>query len=133
VHGRLLGVPAHLDSEQVVRLTGLATLDRSSVKNFYYPAVWQAMDASDQDFGSNSPVYLEMAGASPSTLVVAVSKNGHMYLLDSKNLGGLIGTAAARWQGGRPSTVVSSAKLYAHELFAIGNLVSEQPCFAGRM
>jgi outer membrane protein assembly factor BamB len=85
------GVAAHLDSEQVVRLTGMAVLDRSTVKNLYYPAVWQAMDATDQDFGSNSPVYVEVPGATPSTLLVAVSKNGHMYLLDSKNLGGLNG------------------------------------------
>ena len=86
------GVPAtHRDSEEVVHLTGMATLDRSTIKNVYYPAMWPAMDAADQDFGSSSPVYIEVPGATPPTFLAAVSKGGHLYLLDSKNLGGLNG------------------------------------------
>jgi outer membrane protein assembly factor BamB len=85
------GVGFHRDSEEVVHLTGLATLDRSTVKNHYYPAAWAAMDAADLDFGSNSPVYVEVPGATPSSMIAAVSKNGHLFLLDNKNLGGLNG------------------------------------------
>ncbi|HET6149279.1 MAG TPA: hypothetical protein VFH68_17205 [Polyangia bacterium] len=86
------GVPAaHRDSEEVVHLTGLATLDRSTIKHVFYPAIWAAMDAGDQDFGSSSPVYIEVPGATPPSFVAAVSKNGHLYLLDSKNLGGMNG------------------------------------------
>jgi hypothetical protein len=36
-------------------------------------------------------VYIEVAGATPPTFVAAVSKDGHLYLLDSKNLGGMNG------------------------------------------
>jgi outer membrane protein assembly factor BamB len=86
-----VGTATHLDSEEVVRITGMGTLDRSSDKNLYYPAAWHDMDAGDLDFGSSSPVYLEVPGATPSTLVAALSKNGHLYLLDSKNLGGMNG------------------------------------------
>jgi hypothetical protein len=85
------GTATHLDSEEVVRITGMGTLDRSSDKNLYYPAAWHDMDAGDLDFGSCSPVYLEVPGATPSTLVAAPSKNGHLFLLDSKNLGGMNG------------------------------------------
>jgi hypothetical protein len=85
------GTTTHLDSEEVVRITGMGTLDRSSDKNLYYPSAWHDMDAGDLDFGSSSPVYLEVPGATPPTLVAALSKNGHLYLLDSKNLGGMDG------------------------------------------
>jgi hypothetical protein len=81
-----------VDSEEVVRITGLGTLTRTN-QNFYYPAVWSGMDAGDADLGANNPVYIEIPGAVPATLVAAVSKDGHLYLLDSKNLGGPGGQA----------------------------------------
>ncbi len=82
-----VGTATHLDSEEVVRITGLGTLNRTS-SNLYFPASWRAMDGADADFGSNSPVYIEVPGATPASFVVALSKDGHLYLLDSKNLGG---------------------------------------------
>jgi hypothetical protein len=85
------GTTTHLDSEEVARITGLGTLDRTTNANLYYPAVWKSMDDGDQDFASNSPVYVQVPGATPSTFVVALAKTGHMYLLDSKNLGGMDG------------------------------------------
>jgi hypothetical protein len=88
------GATTHLDSEEVVRVTGLGVLDRSSNKNFYYPTAWYGMDTGDQDFGSVSPVFIQVPGATPSTLVAALAKTGHLYLLDSKNLGGLDGHVA---------------------------------------
>jgi hypothetical protein len=49
------------------------------------------MDASDADFGSSSPIVIDVPGATPSKLVVATAKTGHMYFLDAKNLGGMGG------------------------------------------
>jgi hypothetical protein len=49
------------------------------------------MDDADADFGASSPVYIEMPGATPSKIVVAIAKDGHMYLLDAGNLGGMGG------------------------------------------
>ena len=80
------GNAAHQDSEEVVRISGMATLD-----SVYFPAVWKAMDNSDQDFGSSSPIVLEVPGATPSTLVVAPAKTGHVYFLDAKKLPGMGG------------------------------------------
>lgn len=76
------------DSEEVVRLTGLAQFDRND-KNLYFPNSWKTMDMQDADFGATSPVYVEIPGATPSKLVVALAKDGHMYILDSTNLGGM--------------------------------------------
>jgi hypothetical protein len=88
------GATTHLDSEELVRITGLGALDRSSNKDFYYPEAWFQMDVADLDFGSVSPVLIEVPGATPSTMVAAVAKTGHLFLLDSKNLGGLNGQLA---------------------------------------
>jgi hypothetical protein len=76
----------HLDSEEVVRITGMAT--RSDV---YYPAAWQQMDIDDADFGSSSAMVIDVPGATPSSMVVAPAKTGHVYFLDAKKLGGMGG------------------------------------------
>jgi len=82
----------HLDSEEVIRLTGLAAVDKSSNKNVFFPTRWQAMDgANDYDLGASNALYLEVPGATPSKYVVALAKDGHMYMLDAGNLGGLGG------------------------------------------
>src|SRR5450432_112976 len=43
-----VGAATHLDSEQVARVTGLATLTRTDA-NIYYPATWRSMDTTDAD------------------------------------------------------------------------------------
>lgn len=86
----LAGVTTHADSEEIVRVTGLGTVDRSTNANVFYPASWQTMDGADADMTSSSPVYF----SSPSPMVAAVSKDGHFYLLDAKNLGGMGGELA---------------------------------------
>jgi hypothetical protein len=87
------GGAQHMDSEEVVRLTGMATLDRSNA-NIYYPARWRALDAADDDFGASSPVLIHVAGATPSSYVVTTTKDGHTYFLNSQNLGGMDGHVA---------------------------------------
>jgi hypothetical protein len=76
----------HQDSEEVVRITGMATLSDA-----FFPSSWQQMDASDADFGSNNPMLVDVPGATPSKMVVAIAKDGHVYFLDSKKLGGMGG------------------------------------------
>ena len=79
----------HQDSEEVVHLTGMATLNRAT--GVYFPAGWRAMDQSDADFGASSPVVISVPGSKPSNLVAAAAKDGHFYLLDPANLGGMAG------------------------------------------
>jgi hypothetical protein len=73
----------HKDSEEVVRITGLGTR-----ADTYYPSRWSDMDGDDADLGSSNPIYIELAGATPSKLVAQLSKDGHLYLLDAAALGG---------------------------------------------
>ncbi|HVU52558.1 MAG TPA: hypothetical protein VHL80_17885, partial [Polyangia bacterium] len=77
---------AHLDSEEVVRLTGMATVDTTTGR--FWASDYRDMDGGDADLGASSPVYFELPGATPSTLVAAVAKNGSFYVVNSKNLGG---------------------------------------------
>jgi hypothetical protein len=79
----------HQDSEEVVRVTGMAKVDRGT--GVFFPTSWQGMDGADADFGSNNAVIGELPGSPPTKVVVAIAKDGHMYLLDPKNLGGMGG------------------------------------------
>jgi hypothetical protein len=62
-----VGANTHADSEEVVRVTGMATVTRNNA-NIFYPSDWRDhLDANDLDFGSNSPVLISVPGATPAT------------------------------------------------------------------
>jgi hypothetical protein len=88
--GAITADHANSDGEQVVRVTGFGMFDRAA-KNLYFPASWKQMDTDDADFGASSPMMLTVPGSTPTTYVLAISKDGHLYLLDSSNLGGMAG------------------------------------------
>jgi hypothetical protein len=90
----LTRMTTHIDSEEVVRVTGLGVLDKTSAQNYFYPLRWMTMDGlggngNDYDLGSVNPIYVEVDSA--TTYVVQIAKDGHLYILDSKNLGGMGG------------------------------------------
>jgi hypothetical protein len=73
------------DSEAIIRLTGMpAALARSDA---YLPARWRQMDQDDQDFGSNSVMLLKVPGATPPSYGVSLSKDAHLYFVNSAMLG----------------------------------------------
>jgi hypothetical protein len=80
------GAPAtYGDSEAVVRLTGMpSALVRSDE---YYPLRWKTMDTGDQDMASSSVLLLNVPGATPANYAVTVSKDGHLYFLNTAMLG----------------------------------------------
>jgi hypothetical protein len=88
------GGSTHQDSEEVVRITGLGTR-----ADAFYPTTpmngttprWQAMDSADADIASVNPVYVEQSGSTPSKMVLQLSKDGHLYILDAVALGGADG------------------------------------------
>jgi len=83
------GGAARTNSESIVRITGMAAFDKANTKDFFYPSNFAAMDSNDADMSSSSPVYFTVPGATPANLIAAFSKDGHMFLLDSTNLGGM--------------------------------------------
>ena len=83
-------VSTHADSEELIRITGLAKVDKSDT-NVFYPTSWMSMDGSDYDLGSTNPLYVEVPGAKPSTYFIAISKDGHFNMVDSTKFGGMGG------------------------------------------
>ena len=75
--------------EAIVRLTAGPVFD-----DFWAPTNWQSLDNQDADLGGCSPTLIDVPGANPSQLVLALGKDRNAYLLDRNNLGG-VGPAVA--------------------------------------
>jgi hypothetical protein len=75
--------------EAIVRLTAGPVFD-----DFWAPPNWQSLDNSDTDLGGCSATIIDVPGANPSQLVLALGKDRNAYLLDRNNLGG-VGPAVA--------------------------------------
>jgi hypothetical protein len=57
--------------------------------DYWVPTNWQSLDSQDADLGSSGPLLVDVPGATPSRLVVAMGKDQHAYLLNRDNLGGI--------------------------------------------
>src|SRR5437762_3157456 len=62
--------------------------------DFWAPVNWQALDGTDTDLGGCSATVIDVPGANPSQLVLALGKDRNAYFLDRNNLGG-VGPAVA--------------------------------------
>jgi hypothetical protein len=60
-----------------------------SPSDYWAPKNWLDLDSFDLDLGSSGPLLVDVPGATPSRLVVALGKDRNMYLLDRDNLGGI--------------------------------------------
>ena len=88
VTGNTFGAHNWADGEAVIRL-GLELSFSRQPQDFFTPADWQELDATDTDLGGTHALLLNLPGAKPSALVLALGKDGKAYLLDQKNLGGI--------------------------------------------
>jgi hypothetical protein len=57
--------------------------------DFWTPTNWLTLDQMDADMGASGPLLVDVPGATPSRLVVALSKDRHAYLVNRDNLGGI--------------------------------------------
>lgn len=76
--------------EAVFKFTAGPTFATQAEDDFY-PTNWAALDTSDGDLGGANPVVLDMPGAPNPHLLVALGKDGNLYLLDRDHLGGIGG------------------------------------------
>ncbi len=57
--------------------------------DYFTPSNWQSLDNGDTDLGSSAPLLVDVPGATPSALAVAMGKEGVVHLIDRNNLGGV--------------------------------------------
>jgi hypothetical protein len=67
-----------------------------SPSDYWAPLDWFTfLDANNRDLGSSGPLLVDVPGATPSHLVVALAKNGYAYLVNRDNLGGISAPVAS--------------------------------------
>jgi len=86
--GNTFSPPSWEGGEAVIRFQP-GPIFSGSPADYWAPEDWLTLDALDFDLGSSGPLLVDVPGATPSHLVVALSKDLHMYLLDRDNLGGI--------------------------------------------
>jgi hypothetical protein len=75
-------------SEAVVRLQS-GPVFSSNTADYWVPPSWMSLDSGDTDLGGTNPLIVDVPGATPSALVVAIGKDRNAYLLNRANLGGI--------------------------------------------
>lgn len=90
--GNTIGNRQWADGEAVIRLAAdLHHSDNSA--DYFAPRDWRALDAHDADLGGTNPLPLKLDGSNGSqSLLLALGKDAHAYLLDPQNLGGIGGS-----------------------------------------
>jgi hypothetical protein len=78
--------------------------------DYWVPTNWMALDSADQDLGGSGPLIVDVPGASPSQLVVALGKDGFAYLLNRTNLGGISAPLAKAGPAANP--IIQAATTY---------------------
>jgi hypothetical protein len=97
-----------LGGEAVIRFQALPTFD-----DFWAPTNWfDDLDANNLDLGSSSPLLVDVPGAIPSGLVVAMGKDGKAYLLDRSNLGGIGAPVASAQVSDTEIDILNAAATY---------------------
>jgi hypothetical protein len=93
--GNTFGARSWSDGEAVIRL-GLDLTFSARPQEFFAPSDWLSLDSSDADLGATNPLLLNVPGATPMELLLALGKDGKAYLLDRHNLGGIGGGVLSR-------------------------------------
>src|SRR5205809_5239664 len=62
--------------------------------DYWVPTNWFSLDNSDTDLGGVSATVVDVPGAAPSQLVLALGKDSNAYLVDRNNLGGITSPVA---------------------------------------
>jgi outer membrane protein assembly factor BamB len=89
--GNTFEASSWMGGEAVIRLPPSlkASPDR---RDFFAPRNWQSLDAQDLDLGGANPVLINTSDSGGDrSFVLALGKDGHAYLLDRDNLGGIGG------------------------------------------
>ncbi len=106
--GNTFGATQWMGGEAIIRL-GAGPAFSGDPADYFAPSDWRSLDATDLDIGGVGPLVIDVPGATPSQLIVALGKNGVGYLLDRQYLGG-IGTGDGTTGEGLFSARVASGQ-----------------------
>src|SRR6516225_429975 len=104
--------------EAIIRLqagptwTGMPT-------DYWAPTNWLSLDGGDTDLGGVSATVIDVPGATPSQLVLALGKDSNAYLLDRNDLGG-IGSPIAQANVGNSNRGTSAVTYHTSQGTYIG-------------
>jgi len=74
--------------ESIIRLQA-GPIFSGNPADYWAPTNWFSLDQTDTDLGGCSATLIDVPGATPSQLVLALGKDGTAYLLNRNNLGGI--------------------------------------------
>ncbi len=91
--GNTFGATTWVGQEALLRLQPGPVFSNQAA-DYWVPHDYIALDNGDTDIGGTGAMLVDVPGATPSKLAVALGKSGNAYLIDRGNLGG-IGTSTA--------------------------------------
>jgi hypothetical protein len=83
-----------MGGEAIIRLQA-GPVWSGQTTDYWAPTNWFSLDQSDTDLGGCSAILIDVPGATPSQLVLALGKDGNAYLLNRNNLGGITSPVAS--------------------------------------
>jgi outer membrane protein assembly factor BamB len=114
--GNAFGALSWMGSEAIIRFSA-GPVFSGDTSDFFTPSNWLPLDRADLDISGTGPVLIDVIGADPSALIVALGKNGVAYLIDRNDFGG-IGTGDGTHGEGVAServatgTIINAAAAY---------------------
>jgi cell division septation protein DedD len=82
-----------MGGEAIIRLQAGPTWTGQPT-DYWVPTNWFSLDNTDTDLGGVSATVVDVPGATPSQLVLALGKDSNAYLVDRNNLGGITSPVA---------------------------------------
>jgi outer membrane protein assembly factor BamB len=77
-----------MGGEAIIRLQA-GPIFSGQPTDYWAPTNWHDLDVGDTDLGGCSAILIDVPGATPSQLVLALGKDGNAYLVNRNNLGGV--------------------------------------------
>ena len=108
--GNTFNPSAWSGGEAILHLTPGLGLTNANTNSYWVPTNWSTLDMQDNDLGGSGPVLLDVPGATPSKLLMALGKDGNAYLLNRTNLGGISAPVASLHVAG--SSIIQAAAAY---------------------
>jgi outer membrane protein assembly factor BamB len=105
--GNGFGASTWSDQEAIVRLAP-GPVFSAAAADYWAPANWKELDDGDVDLGGSGPVLVDVPGATPSALAVALGKDGNAYLIDRAQMGG-VSTPLAKRQASEGAIITAAA------------------------